>query len=227
MKKTMREGFSLIELMIAMAITVVVMAGIITMIAYSTRSMSLTQARAALQDQAKDSVNHISTHVMEGSSVTPYDDLVSGDSKARGALLIQNKTIEGDGTEKYTWDLYWVSAGVESGDPDMLCFSPLADLVSEVSHSPIPDEYEKKDDTEKQSYLAALIPEVESTGIQKRHMLCDDVSKFECGIHQNEDPADSTIKVGRQSLAVSLVLKDDKSEFKCDKEIMMRNQKRG
>ena len=51
-KKMNKEGFSLIELVIAMAVTVVVMSGIITLIAYSTRSMNLTQARAALQVQA-------------------------------------------------------------------------------------------------------------------------------------------------------------------------------
>lgn len=227
MRKMNKEGFSLIELMIAMAISVIVMAGIITLIAYSTRSMNLTQARAALQDQAKDSVNHISTHVMEGNSVTPYDDVVAGDSKTRGALLIQNKTIKQDGTEEFSWDLYWVSAGKASGDPDMLCFAPLADLAAEASQPPIPDEYEKKNDTEKLTYLASLIPAVESAGIQKRHLLCDDVEKFECKVQQNEDPADSTVKVGRQSLSVLLKLKDDKSEFQSDKEITMRNQKRG
>lgn len=227
MKKMYKEGFSLIELMIAMAITVIVMAGIITLIAYSTRSMNLTQARAALQDQAKDAVNHISTRVMEGNSVTPYDDAVSGDSKTRGALLIQNKTIKNDGTEEFTWYLYWVSEGLSSGDPDMLCFAPLEDLASETSQPPIPDEYEKKNDTEKLSYLSALIPAVESSGLQKGHLLCDDVEKFECEVQQKEDPADSTVKVGRQFLSVSLALKDERSEFQCNKEIMMRNQKRG
>ena len=227
LKTRQKEGFSLIELMIAMAITVIVMAGIITLIAYSTRSMNLTQARAALQDQAKDSVNHISIHVMEGSSVAPYNDVVAGDSGTRGAILIQNKNIKQDGTEEFSWDLYWVSAGAASGDPDMLCFAPLADLAAEASQPPIPDEYEKKKDEDKLPYLASLIPAVETAGIQKRHMLCDDVEKFECKVQQNEDPADSTIKIGRESLYVSMTLKDDKSEFKCDKEITMRNQKRG
>lgn len=227
MKKMNKEGFSLIELVIAMAVTVVVMSGIITLIAYSTRSMNLTQARAALQDQAKDSVNHISTRVMEGGSVTPYDDVIAGDGKTRGALLIQNTKVKEDGTEEFTWYLYWVSAGTASGDPDMLCFAPLADLAVETSQPPIPDEYEKKDKDDKLTYLAALIPAVESVGMQKGHLLCDDVTKFECKVQQNEDPADSTIKVGKESLAVSITLKDDKSEFTCDKEITMRNQKRG
>lgn len=227
MIKKNKEGFSLIELMIAMAVTVIVMAGIITLIAYSTRSMNLTQARAALQDQAKDSVNHISTRVMEGNTVIPYDDVVAGDSKTRGALLIQNKTIKKDGTEEYTWYLYWVSAGLSSGDSDMFCFASLADLAAETSQPPIPDEYVKKNDTEKLSYLSDLISATESANLQKGHLLCDDVSKFECEVQQKEDPADSTVKVGKQFLSVSLVLKDNSSEFKCDKEIMMRNQKRG
>ena len=185
--------------------------------------MNLTQARAALQDQAKDAVNHISTRVMEGNSVTPYDDVVTSDSKTRGALLIQNKVIKKNGTEEYTWYLYWVSAGVSSGDPDMFCFAGLSDLAGEVSR-PIPDEYEKKSDGDKLSYLDTLIQAVESAKLQKGHLLCDDVVGFGCEVQQKEDPADNTIKVGRQVLSVSLMLKDEKSEFECDKDIMMRNQ---
>ena len=100
-----KEGFSLVEMMIAMAVSVIVITGIISLIAYSTRSMSITQARAALQDAAKDSVAHISTHVMEGESVTPYEDTVTGYGVSRGAILIRKKKIQGDGTEELSWYL--------------------------------------------------------------------------------------------------------------------------
>ncbi len=218
-----KEGFSLVEMVIAMAVTVIVMAGIISLIAYSTRSMSITQARAALQDAAKDSVAHISTHVMEGDSVTPYEDTVAGDGVSRGALLIRKKKIKGDGTEEFSWFLYWVSSGMAAGDSDMLCFAPLADLGTELS-MPVPDDFDTRDDAQRLNYIAALVPAVESAGRQKRHLLCDDVFRLKCEVQQKVDPADSTSKIGRPKLHVALTLRDDKSEFECDKDIFMRNQ---
>lgn len=69
MKKEKREGYSLIELMIAMTLTVFVLAGLIALLGYGTHNMRITQALVALQDQAKDATNHISSHTMEASDI--------------------------------------------------------------------------------------------------------------------------------------------------------------
>ena len=57
------------ELMIAIAISAIVLLGIVSLLGFGTKNMRLTQARVDLQNQAKDATNHMSTYVMEGSSV--------------------------------------------------------------------------------------------------------------------------------------------------------------
>lgn len=72
-KKT-SDGFSLVEMLIAIAITAIVLTSLIALLAYSMRSTNQTQARVALQNEAKDVVNHISGCVMEGNHVTWKDE---------------------------------------------------------------------------------------------------------------------------------------------------------
>lgn len=219
MKQVNKEGFSLVEMLIAMTITVFIMAGIITLLAYGTRSMSNTQARAALQDQAKEGVNHISTHVLEGTEVAWDKD------KTRGGLLIGNKVKEinkdtGAWEERYEWCLYWLADGVEAGDPDLLCFIRLEDLVDETSA--LPSDFDTKDAEGRFGALAPKLQSLEAAKKQKGHLLCDNVKSFACKRQEKKDADGNTI--GKASLHIELELKDDKSEFKSEKDIMMRNQ---
>lgn len=69
-KQLQREGYSLVELLIAIAISAIVLTGVLALLGFGTRNMRLTQARVELQNQAKDAVNHVSAYVMEASRVT-------------------------------------------------------------------------------------------------------------------------------------------------------------
>lgn len=69
MKGKVRAGYSLIELMIAMAISAIVLTAIIGLIGFATRNMRITQTSVDLQNQAKETLNHMTTYVMEGSRV--------------------------------------------------------------------------------------------------------------------------------------------------------------
>lgn len=73
MDKRIREGYSLVEMMIAMAITAIVITGLIALLSYGSRNMRITQTMTALQNQAKDASNHLSSYVMEASK-TEWDD---------------------------------------------------------------------------------------------------------------------------------------------------------
>ena len=73
MKGKVRAGYSLIELMIAMAISAIVLTAIIGLIGFATRNMRITQTSVDLQNQAKETLNHMTTYVMEGSRVE-WDD---------------------------------------------------------------------------------------------------------------------------------------------------------
>ena len=73
-RKKMRDGYSLTELLIAMAISSIVLFGVIGMLGFGTKNMRITQARIGLQNQAKDAMNHMSTYVMEASSISWNED---------------------------------------------------------------------------------------------------------------------------------------------------------
>lgn len=225
MKKLGKEGFSLVEMLIAMAITAILLSGLMLLLTYGANSVNNTQARVSLQDAAKDAVNHISTHVMEGTTVTTYDDV---DGSHHGGILIQNSTVEDDGTESSDWYLYWVSRGIGASDPAMLCYAPL-DALEKPEESGIarPANFEEKTKDQKQAHLSAVVTKIADKKLQKRHLLCDDVDTggFKCYPLENKK-ADDTV-VGQENLKVELKLKDadhEKIMFECDKTITMRNQ---
>lgn len=62
-----RDGFSLVEMLIAMAVTSIVLVALLMILSYSMRSANITEARTGIQDAAKDAMNHISSHVQEAN----------------------------------------------------------------------------------------------------------------------------------------------------------------
>ena len=60
MKQKSKEGFSLVEMLIALAASSIVMLAIMMIMGFCTSTMRRTQQRVDLQEQAKDAMNHIS-----------------------------------------------------------------------------------------------------------------------------------------------------------------------
>lgn len=174
MKQLQREGYSLLELIIAAAISVIVLGGLISLLSFGARNMRLTQARVALQNQAKDATNHISTYVMEASEVFWDED--------KNVLTIrQDKTGLDNKVESSEQFFYWRFG-------DGIYFA----RESEVDP-------------------AALTAD-------KKHLLLDHVTGFDCEVKVNGD-------TGREFLHVGMKLADaDIAEFECEKDISMRNQ---
>lgn len=111
-KRVEREGYSLIELMIAMTITVFVLAGLLALLGYGTQNMRLTQSMVALQNKAKDATNHISTYTMEASEIVWDED--------KEILIVTKKDISqeqnADGTypdPKIETYYYWKDQDVD------------------------------------------------------------------------------------------------------------------
>lgn len=98
-QKTIRDGYSLVEMLIASALTAIVLAGLITLLAFGTRNMNRTQTRVALQNQAKDALRHMSTYIMEGNEVK-WDD-------ATKVLTVTKSKIKEDDTVEWTDSCYY------------------------------------------------------------------------------------------------------------------------
>lgn len=67
------KGFSLVEMLIAIAISAVIASALFALMSYASNSMNQTQAKVALGDEAKDIVNHITGYAMEASDAVWSD----------------------------------------------------------------------------------------------------------------------------------------------------------
>ena len=85
MKDKEREGYSLVELLIAMAITSIVLSTLLILLSFGSHNMRITHSMVALQDQAKDAVNHISTYTMEASDIEWNDE--------KGFLVVTKESV--------------------------------------------------------------------------------------------------------------------------------------
>jgi len=131
MKREYKEGFSLVEMLIAMAITGILMVALISLMGYSTRNMRQTQERVSLQEQAKDAFNHIAAYAMEATTFE-WDD-------ANKALKVTRTEVD-DTADKaktatevdyYYWQvddkIYFASEQAladEAGETDLEAFTP-------------------------------------------------------------------------------------------------------
>lgn len=197
MVKKSKEGFSLVELLLAMGITAILLSGLIVLISYSTRSMRMTQARVALQDQAKDVLNHISSYVLSSGATVTWDD-------TNKVLTVRRENIEHAGAAASHVDsvdayVYWVAA--DSEGKKHLYFSEATARDSA---------FDPKDKTQT---VDASVLTAESTCL-----LADDIDDFTCELKKTLDDAE------KQVLHVTVKVKDEISEFDCEKDIMMRNQ---
>lgn len=102
-RKVNRDGYSLVELLIATAMSAIVLGGLITLLAFGTHNMNRTQTRVALQNQAKDAMRHMSTYVMEAN------DAVWNDEKKM--LTVVNESVAEDGTVQKTEKSYYWHTG--------------------------------------------------------------------------------------------------------------------
>ena len=148
MKKE-KEGFSLVELIIALAMTTIVMLIVIGLIGFGTRNMTVTRAKVNLQQDTEDAMRHISCYVMEASEV---------DTTVSDQLVLINGDPTAGGTEWVYWfndkKIYFGKIGTDPSDierdassgnlkiptdADKLENFLLAENVDEFSYSEVKD----------------------------------------------------------------------------------------
>ncbi|MCH5252313.1 MAG: prepilin-type N-terminal cleavage/methylation domain-containing protein [Lachnospiraceae bacterium] len=171
MKELNKEGFSLVEIIIAIAISSIVMLSVIALLGYGSHNMKLTQAKVALQDQAKDATNHISSYVTEASNID-WDDTDK-------MLTIERDTIDNESqkesivgsTEKF---FYWYKDKALYFAREAEVSDPAALAAAELKNHLLA---ENVDDFE------CTVNENADTGNKMLHILIDmsdDISEFSC-----------------------------------------------
>lgn len=196
-----KEGYSLVELLIAIAISSVVMLAMIGLLGYGAKSMNLTQAKVALQEQAKDSLNHISAYVQESGDAV-WDDTTHADADL---LALVKWDVKNDGDVKASKTLstddvyyYWFMKADKT-----IYFASRKTLLVEQG---IPEADAGTDTT-----TVVLLKN------DKKHMLAENVENFEASVIEGSETK-------KKMIHVTMKLKDDTSEYNCERDINMRNQ---
>ncbi len=102
-----REGFSLIEMIIAIAIAAIVMSSVLLLMTYSSSSMNRTNSAVTVQNQAKDAVMHVTTYLQEGSEAGIAT--VSGTDQA--LIVINEKKDKNGEVVSAEVGYYWYDSG--------------------------------------------------------------------------------------------------------------------
>lgn len=196
-----KEGYSLVELLIAIAVSSVVMLTMIGLLGYGAKSMNLTQAKVALQEQAKDSLNHISAYVQESGDAR-WDDTTHTNMEF---LVLMKTGVKNDGNVEASETLsmddvyyYWHMKPQKT-----IYFASRKTLLMEQGIS--------EADAETDTTTVVLLKN------DKKHMLAEHVEDFEAKVVEDSETKKKTIHV-------VMKLKDDISEYNCERDINMRNQ---
>ena len=152
MKQKSKEGFSLVEMLIALAASSIVMLSIMMIMGFCTSTMRRTQQRVDLQEQAKDAMNHISAYTMEADSAVWSD--------SAKLLTIVKKTVQNVGTAERKVSatdtyFYWEKDG-------SIYFASKYDLAKEAGQ---------------ESDVEHFTP---SFAADKRHLMAENISSLKC-----------------------------------------------
>lgn len=167
-----RDGYSLVELLIAMALTAIVLTGLVALFSYGTHNMRITQAMVALQNQAKDATNHISTYAMEASDIK-WDE-VNKVLTIKRESVPQQINSEGNYPDPDIETCYYWWADSD-GDGVGAVYFAKHDKVAD------PSDPTKANLTSGQNFL-----------------LADDIEDFRCEVKENEDTGKKVLHVEMQ-----------------------------
>ncbi len=202
--KLNNKGFSLVEVLLAVAISTIVFGAITAMMIFATNSMRDTSDKVALQNQVKDAMNHIESYCMEAEDASWQK--VSAGGQMVDALIVFEKrkdvkpirtTSEGavkaeevENLESYAYVYWLMDDDSDASNGKCLYFGKCS-----------------KDGDIKLATLTAA----------DRYLLADGIEKFECKIDKNK-------KSGKYQIDLKLEAKVNRSEYSTNKTVYLRNQ---
>lgn len=200
--KLNNKGFSLVEILIAVAVSTIVFGAITALIVFASNSSRETNARITLQNEAKDAVNHMEAYIIEAQSAvwdSTSDALVLvKDSADAKEVETSNDTLSNVGskvsifnTSKKTF-IYWYDKTKKK-----LFFGECRTMAS--------------DQTNTVDLTSGALP------TDDMYLLADNVDDFTCKIVKNDESDKYTVNF-------NVKFKDSVSEYSLDKCVYLRNQ---
>ncbi len=207
--KLNNKGFSLVELMIEVMVSVFFFGGITALMAFTSRSMRDTNNRVEIQNEAKDSMNHIESYIMESQQAvwdetsdalflfydkkeTLKQEIIKKDED--GTYQLEDSKVSEIASLKNEVYVYWVKDGC-------VYFAQCNDIT--------PSDTDKLD--------ASSIISGGTISNEKNHLLAENVTDFSAEVLKNSAS-------DKQIVDLNLNLKNDSMEYKNQKYVYIRNQ---
>jgi len=193
--KLNNKGFTLVELLLAIAISTIVLGTLTALTVYASRSTKLTNEKITLQNEVKDAVNHIESYCMEAETASWHTVPATGGGTAKVLVvyerrddmksIVTSSAVQVDMVETLESDAYayWFMNG-------KLYFG-------KCSHTG-----------------DVKIDALEAKDI---YLLADHVKEFSCEVKKNE-------KSVKQFVEIYLQAGLGRSEYSCNKTVYIRNQ---
>lgn len=198
-----KEGFSLVELMIALAMTAIVMLIVIGLMGFGVRNLTITRAEVSLQQEAEDAAKHMTSYAMEGSRI----HLDTANKK----LQIDKDTVDPTGavTATDSW-LYWqVDDKIYFGK---IGTDPGVDPIASASPSTVPSAAPST----APSAPPSAAPSAGPSSIDD-YLLAEHVKSFSCEVVE-----DAVTK--KKAVRVIVNMEGSESTFDYHKQVFLRNQ---
>lgn len=127
--KLNNKGLTLIELLIALAISSIILAAVALLMSNGMKGYSKQTTTATLQDDANLAMNHITNAIMEAN----YIDLVRTDAVNTYSFVTNDGSNAAVGSNKYIFDADTETLYVAEKDGDLASASPLCTRVKKFS----------------------------------------------------------------------------------------------
>ncbi len=131
--KLNNKGFTLVELLLAVAISTIVFGSITSLMIYASKSSKLTNEKVMLQEEVKDAMNHIESYCMEAEAASHLTvggsevlvlfqrraDLEQVSSSVSGGAVDVSKVKDigsaGSGENSYAYAYWWNGSNIYFG----------------------------------------------------------------------------------------------------------------
>lgn len=198
--KLNNKGFTLVEVLLAVAISTIVFGSITALIIYASRSSKLTNEKITIQEEVKDAMNHIESYCMEAEAASHLTvggaevlvlyqrraDLEQITGSVSGGAVQVNKIKDigkpGSGEASYAYAYWWKGGNIYFGK----CSN---DGDIDLTALPTANQY----------------------------LLASDITSFTCEVNQNPKSKKYSVDLGIEGTI-------NTSKYSSDRTIYIRNQ---
>lgn len=194
------KGFTLVEVLLAVAVSTIVFGALTAMIIFASRSTKLTNERITIQEEVRDAMNHIQGYCMEAETAAWQDISLPGGASTKALIVFQ-----------YRDDVKAVTAAVSDG-----AITVKPDQVETLTSYAYVYWY-----TGGRLYFGKCSDggDIKLTDLKQenRYLLADHITDFTCDVHKNKTS-------GKYTIDIKVDGQINNSQYSSNETVYLRNQ---